>query len=121
MSRNDEMTKKIDDSVSCKIMRSRIEQGLSRKQLARRINVTHQQLHKYEMGMNRITIGRLVLIASALNKPLLYFFDNLETEENARPQHSRMAIEVSRNFMKIKSAANRDAVNTLIRTLAGNL
>ncbi|MFV9853127.1 MAG: helix-turn-helix domain-containing protein, partial [Rickettsia aeschlimannii] len=84
--------------------------------------VTHQQLQKYEKAINRISVGRLVLIAEALDRNIDYFFEGLEEANKPQPvhtQHQRMCIEVSRNFMKINSTEEQQAVNNLVKCLAG--
>lgn len=110
----------IDSHIGKKIYELRLASGLSRQELGEKIGVTHQQCQKYEKGTNRVSAGRLVLIAKVLNKPAEYFFDGIT--ETAQPQekiqNQRLCIEVSRNFMKIKSSVYQDAVSTLVKTLA---
>ncbi len=120
MARNNEITTAIDTAIGERINELRIAIGLSRMQLADKIGVTHQQASKYLTGENRITGGRLVLIAKALNKPVAYFFEGIEEAEEIPTQHRRMCIETSRNFLKIKSPAVQIGVNNLMRTLAQN-
>jgi transcriptional regulator with XRE-family HTH domain len=119
MARKNEYIKEVDQFIGKKIYSLRLAKGLSRQQLAETIEVTHQQLQKYEKGTNRISVGRLVMIAKALGKSVDYFYSDLESRD-AEPmltQHQRMCIEVSRNFMKIRSADHQNAVNTLVRSL----
>ena len=112
----------IDKKIGQKIQELRIAMGMSRHQLAEKIGVTHQQTQKYEKGINRISAGRLAAIAESLQKPVGYFFDDDEDSNLVLPsQHQRMCIEVSRNFLKIENPAYREAVNTLIRTLASDV
>jgi transcriptional regulator with XRE-family HTH domain len=119
----------IDKHIGAKIQELRLASGLSRQQLGDKIEVTHQQLQKYEKGVNRVSSGRLAVIARHLNKPISYFFveveqaleDNASTETLEKMDFSgsqRMCIEVSRNFMKIKNTQFKDAINTLVRSLA---
>lgn len=121
MSRKNAFTEKIDSQIGIKIQELRISMGLSRQQLASKIGVTHQQLQKYEKATNRISAGRLASIAKSLNKQVAYFFEDAEKGEHVLPsQHQRMCIEVSRNFLKIKSPMHQNAVNLLVRTLSEN-
>ncbi len=120
MVRRNDYIQKVDQFIGGKIYSLRLAKGLSRQQLAEVIKVTHQQLQKYEKGINRISIGRLVLIAKALDKNIDYFYQGLEDADNVEPvltQHQRMCIEVSRNFMKIRNSEHQQAVNALIRSL----
>ena len=120
MARKNDFIAEIDKVVGNKIYSLRLGKGLSRQQLATVIGVTHQQLQKYEKGTNRISIGRLVLIAKAFGKNISYFYEGIESGNNEEllTQHQRMCIEVSRNFMKIENSDHQNAVNTLVKTLA---
>lgn len=119
MVRKNDYIQEIDQFVGDKIYSLRLAKGLSRQQLSEVIGVTHQQLQKYEKGVNRISVGRLVLIAKALDKNINYFYEGIESNdtEPILTQHQRMCIEVSRNFMKIRSTEHQNAVNTLVRSL----
>ena len=120
MARKNDYLQKVDLLLGERIYSLRLAKGLSRQQLAEMIDITHQQLQKYEKGVNRISIGRLMLIAKALDTEIDYFFKDIEDVSNITPtltQHQRMCIEVSRNFMKIINAAHQKAVNSLIHSL----
>ncbi len=122
MAKHCEFTQEINTLIGNKLHELRIARGLSRQQLAPKIGVTHQQLQKYENGTNRITVGRLAMIARAFNKPMVFFLDGLYDDDNAilPTQHQRMSIEVSRNFLRIKNPMHQNAINLLVRTLAQN-
>jgi transcriptional regulator with XRE-family HTH domain len=119
MARKNDYIQEVDKFIGDKIYSLRLAKGLSRQQLAEVIGVTHQQLQKYEKGTNRISVGRLVLIAKALGKTIEYFYQGLDNtdSEPVTTQHQRMCIEVSRNFMKIRSPEHQNAVNALVRSL----
>jgi transcriptional regulator with XRE-family HTH domain len=120
MTRKNDYIDQIDKHIGGKIHSLRITQGLSRLQLSKVVGVTTQQLQKYEKGTNRLSAGRLVLVAKALAKDVSYFYEGLDNNEDARlvTKHQRMCIEVSRNFMKIKSSDHQTAVNTLVKSLS---
>jgi transcriptional regulator with XRE-family HTH domain len=82
--------------------------------------ITQQQLNKNESGANGLALGRLILIANALNKPATYFLEDVNQDNEQPTQHQRMCIEVARNFLKIKSPAVQISVNNHVRTLAQN-
>jgi len=121
MARNNSYTANVDKVAGVRIHKLRVAKGLSRQQFAPKIGVTHQQLQKYEKGTNRISFGRICLIAKTLGKPISYFSDDADSEVEAiASQHQRMAMEVSRNFMRIKSPSNQYAVNQMVKILAEN-
>jgi transcriptional regulator with XRE-family HTH domain len=117
MARKNDFTEMVDATIGERIHERRLTIGLSRQQLAAKIGVTHQQLQKYEKGTNRIAAGRLAMIAIALKKPVSYFFDELYEIGKLPDKHLRMAIEVSRGFMKIKDQEHQKMVNQLIQSL----
>ena len=51
--------------------------GLSQEQLGAELNVTFQQVQKYERGANRISASRLWDISQILDVPIGYFFDDM--------------------------------------------
>ena len=119
MARKNDYIEEVDRFIGGKIYNLRLGRGYSRQQLASLIGVTHQQLQKYEKGTNRLSAGRLVLIAKALGTTVEFFYEGLEAN-NSEPtitKHQRMCIEVSRNFMKITSPEHQNAVNSLVRSL----
>lgn len=98
----------------------RLAHSYSRQQLCDMIGVSNQQLAKYETGVNRLSVGRLVLIAKALSVNLSCFYKKLD-DLNSDPvvtQHKRMCIEVARNFMQTEKSEYKNMINDLIKTLS---
>ena len=46
--------------------------------MADKLNITFQQIQKYEKGVNRVAASRLWDLAHALEVPVGYFFEGLE-------------------------------------------
>lgn len=124
MARKVEHIEQIDRHIGAKIQELRLAHGMSRQTLGDKIKVTHQQLQKYEIGTNRVSAGRLALIAKYLDTSVTHFYEGLDTSLNTSEsdidlnQNQRMCIEVSRNFMKIKNSDHKNAINSLVRILA---
>jgi transcriptional regulator with XRE-family HTH domain len=124
MARKVEYIEQIDRFIGTKIQELRLAHGMSRQDLGDLIEVTHQQLQKYEMGINRVSAGRLAFIAKYLNTSVGSFYEGLDADLKATKsdidlnQNQRMCIEVSRNFMRIKNPEHKDAINSLVRILA---
>ena len=49
--------------------------GMSQEHLAGHLDVTFQQIQKYELGANRISASKLYEIGQALSVPVKYFFE----------------------------------------------
>jgi len=81
MPRNNDKINEINKLVGSRIQTERISVKITRMQLAEKIDVSHQQVLKYETGDNLISVGRLAFIAQALNQPIEYFLKNLNDKE----------------------------------------
>lgn len=53
---------------------------MSQEKLGNLLNLTFQQIQKYEKGNNRVSASRLWELARALDVPVSYFFEGLEPE-----------------------------------------
>jgi transcriptional regulator with XRE-family HTH domain len=67
-----------DEKIGRKLRQKRILMGVSQEKLARAVDVTFQQIQKYENGANRISASRLQQICDVLDVPVSFFFDNNE-------------------------------------------
>jgi len=113
--------KRVDFHVGERIRERRAELGLTQEDLGGTLQISYQQIQKYETAANRISAGRLFEIAAALDVGISYFFDGYEGDEPEEPLphggHNRAAIELVRNFLEIKDESLRTAVTTLMRAL----
>jgi len=86
----------VDGIVGRNLRIWRMAKGLSQAQLANRIGVTFQQLQKYEVGANRVGMGRLVKVAAVLGVPIAALFEGTNAAE---PSKSLLAlVSDSRSF-----------------------
>ena len=65
----------IDKLVAKRIRTYRLDRRLTQQTLAEEVGVASQQIHKYESGISRISAGRLLQIAEALEVSVGEFFD----------------------------------------------
>ena len=65
----------IDRHVGARLRMRRMVVGLSQEKLGTALNITFQQIQKYEKGANRIGASRLQEIARILQVPPAFFFD----------------------------------------------
>ncbi len=65
----------IDRLVGQRLRWRRRELRLTQEKLGDLLNLTFQQVQKYEKGVNRISAGRLYEVAAALGVPIGYFYD----------------------------------------------
>jgi transcriptional regulator with XRE-family HTH domain len=70
----------IDVHVGRRVRLRRHAIGMTQQQLAAALNLTFQQIQKYERGANRISASKLFEISRILNASISYFFDGLVSE-----------------------------------------
>lgn len=61
--------------IGARIKQRRREMRMSQEKLAEALNVSYQQVQRYENGTNLLNTEKLQIIAKFLNVPLSYFFD----------------------------------------------
>lgn len=71
---NKNLQKQIDRNVGQKIKEARELKGMSQTQLAEELDLSFQQIQKYEKGKNRVAASRLFHIAQVLDRPIGFFF-----------------------------------------------
>ena len=67
--------------LGSKLRMRRLALGLTQTKVAQAINVTFQQIQKYEKGTNGISSLRIMQLANFLKVPVLYFFEDFPLYE----------------------------------------
>ena len=62
--------------LGSKLRMRRLALGLTQTKVAQAINVTFQQIQKYEKGTNGISSLRIMQLANFLKVPVVYFFED---------------------------------------------
>jgi transcriptional regulator with XRE-family HTH domain len=81
------MSKRIDDidvEVGRRLRLLRIKHGVSQEALADVLGITFQQVQKYENGSNRMSAGKLQLIADTFNIPVGELFGEARARAKTR-------------------------------------
>ena len=88
--------------LGSKLRLRRLALGLTQTKVAQAINVTFQQIQKYEKGTNGISSLRIMQLANFLKVPVVFFFEdfplyqesvtnNLENQKNEDLNYSFLA------------------------------
>lgn len=64
--------------IGQRIRKSRLEQDIKQKDLARKIGISQGALTNFELGRRKISLEWLVKIARALNEPVGHFLRDIE-------------------------------------------
>jgi transcriptional regulator with XRE-family HTH domain len=110
----------------------RLMVGMSQGKLGDALDVTFQQVQKYEKGANRIGASRLQQLARVLEVPPSFFFDGAPTGEVSvtgfhEPDNSSYVVDflstneglqLNRAFAAIKDPKVRKKILDLVQSLA---
>ena len=72
------MSAQLNQHLGKKLRLRRTSLGLTQTQVAKAINVTFQQIQKYEKGTNGVSSARLLQLANFLKVPIKYFFEDYQ-------------------------------------------
>lgn len=123
----------IDIHVGSRVRLRRMMLGMSQEKLGESLGITFQQIQKYEKGTNRIGASRLQHIATIMQVPVAFFFEDApgggadaRGAAEARPGSyvvdflsSTEGLQLNRAFVRIKDPKVRRRVVDLVRALAG--
>ncbi len=70
------MSTLLNEHLGKKLRLRRTSLGLTQTQVAKAINVTFQQIQKYEKGTNGVSSNRLMQLSQFLKVPIIYFFED---------------------------------------------
>ena len=112
----------VDRLVGDRIRRRRILMGLTQDQLGESLGISYQQIQKYETGANRVSAGRLYLIATRLEVSPGWFFDPVKSDASSDDFEelgsSRLLMEFVRSFARINDERLKTVLVSLVRAMA---
>ena len=131
----------VDVHVGKRVRLRRTLLGMSQEQLGASLNITFQQVQKYERGANRISASRLWDISQILDIKIGYFFDDMTDDtmrssprrfspgesidlddENVRdPMARRETLELVRTYYSIESSKVRKRISEMVKSLAATI
>ena len=109
-----------------KLKLRRLELGLTQTKVAKAINVTFQQIQKYEKGTNGVSSIRLLQLSNYLKVPINYFFEDFSEYLINADKIKEGHMNVNYNFLvklyseltsdqKIKFSKNLQSLNVGIQ------
>ena len=85
--------------LGSKLRMRRLALGLTQTKVAQAINVTFQQIQKYEKGTNGISSLRIMQLASFLKVPVVYFFEDYVSENTNSNPDSNKSEDLNYSFL----------------------
>lgn len=107
----------IDTHIGARIRGRRTAMKMSQSALAEAIGVRFQQIQKYERGMNRVSAGRLLDVAKALQVSLDYFFEGQTFDASAGRRKPVQPAAQSADPKLALKAAHLDEIAARLETL----
>jgi len=81
----------------------RLSLGLTQTKVAQAINVTFQQIQKYEKGTNGISSLRIMQLANFLKVPVVFFFEDFplyeELDSNLKTSEDDKVVDLNYSFL----------------------
>ena len=131
----------VDVHVGKRVRLRRTLVGMSQEQLGASLNITFQQVQKYERGANRISASCLWDISQILDVQISYFFGDM-TDDTKRSSPRRVSrgeniefddaivcdsmarretLELVRTYYSIESLKVRKRISEMVKSLAATI
>ena len=135
MTENKKKPNPIDIHVGSRVRLRRNMLGMSQEKLGEALGITFQQIQKYEKGTNRVGASRLQAIATVLQVPVAFFFEDAPGHQAAFAGglaedsstayvvdflNSAEGLQLNRAFVKIADAKVRRKVIDLVKSLGAS-
>jgi transcriptional regulator with XRE-family HTH domain len=123
----------IDKLVSRRLKMRRMMLGLSQQDVGKAVEVSIQQVQKYEKATNRISSGKLFTLSKFLKVPISYFYNQYEDSSNiignfaeesatydandANAPTEKEIITLVKSFGEIRNPQSRKKIIELVKTM----
>ncbi len=103
--------------IGARIKKRRVELKMSQEELAEMLNVSYQQVQRYENGTSKLNVEKIQVISEALSVPISYFFESYKPAiaESTMPYLTSEENRLLRYFRKIKNNASKTTVVNVAR------
>ncbi len=128
----------VDVHVGKRVRLRRTLLGMSQEQLGAALDITFQQVQKYERGANRVSASRLWDISQILDVKISYFFDDMtddtmkasprrmsrgdvsldDNDERRDPMARRETLELVRTYYSIEKPKVRKRIADMVKSIA---
>ena len=95
----------------------RLALGLSQREIGEALDISFQQVQKYELGLSEISAGRLYQLVQVLGVGVAYFLDDVRGEPPIREE----SLQLFRAFTAVRNANVRKIITDLVVSLAAEL
>lgn len=108
-----------DRQIGARVRAARTARGMSQEKLGEALDVTFQQIQKYENGSNRVAVSTLLRMAAALDLPASELVPELKGTGQGAPVPvitNMQALEAARMVQGLRFPHHRRTIVDMIRT-----
>jgi transcriptional regulator with XRE-family HTH domain len=114
------MEDNFNNHLGKKLRMRRLSLGLTQTKVAEAINVTFQQIQKYEKGTNGVSSARLMQISQFLQVPITYFYEGYKdykelNSKTAEPQDLNYSF-LTKTFNSLSKTEKEEILQVLRNT-----
>ncbi|MFL2888321.1 MAG: helix-turn-helix domain-containing protein [Pelagibacteraceae bacterium] len=106
-----------------KLRMRRLSLGLTQTKVAEAINVTFQQIQKYEKGTNGVSSSRLIQLSKFLKVPITYFYEDYKDFEDINKNNLDNNDDLNYSFLtktfSSLSKAQKEKILQVLRNTSG--
>jgi len=113
------MSALLNQHLGKKLRLRRASLGLTQTQVAQAINVTFQQIQKYEKGTNGVSSARLLQLANFLKVETKFFFEDYQNFSEANQNDEKQSLNYS-FLAKLLSELSLDEKNKVLQLLSAD-
>lgn len=126
---SEEKADPVDKNVGQRLKMRRIMLGLTQQDIGKAVNVSIQQIQKYEKASNRISSGKLYAFAKLLDVPINFFFNDTENDfqttdldQNSKSTYTKEIpenelLKIVKAYSSIKDVYTRRKILDLLKVL----
>lgn len=113
------MSHPIDVHVGKRLKQMRRLRRMSQTDVAKRLDLSFQQVQKYEIGSNRIAASRLFELSQILDVPTSYFFEGLADEGGATARGNECGNDIVNALAAIEDDKLKSRIVSFIEDVSG--
>lgn len=107
----------INKFIGQQITLFRKEKKISRTKFAKILDISQQQLSKYEDGSNRISFAKLIIISQTFKIDINFFYEGLFKNNVASKEYKNVKL-LNHYFLNIKKESTQNLVLSITRELS---
>ncbi|WP_299688724.1 helix-turn-helix transcriptional regulator [uncultured Tateyamaria sp.] len=111
------MSHPVDIHVGKRLKQIRTLRRMSQTDVAKKLNLSFQQIQKYEIGSNRIAASRLFELSRILDVPTSYFFEGV-AEVESLPRRDN-GLDIVNALAAIEDEKIKSRIVTFIEDVSG--